>query len=169
MIIHAKYCYYILHEILYYILHKIWYYILHKILYFMTFFFFNLLFYKSWKKLMKSKSFITNRNFLRSILIQWKVKFFSKIQKAQFFDSDARSRFDGKFWHIYFQQTTFFQFRSYINKENCEVWQLIFDKVSRLYSIKDWERQIKYFSWKWKIKNVKCLAKSITAIEIELQ
>ena len=42
--------------------------------------------------------------------------------------------------HTYiFGRRLFFQCRSHINKGNGEIWQLIFDTDSRLYSIKDWE------------------------------
>ena len=45
--------------------------------------------------------------------------------------------------HTYiFGRWLFFQCRSYINKGNGEIWQLIFETNSRLHSIKDWEGKI---------------------------
>ena len=45
--------------------------------------------------------------------------------------------------HTYiFGRRTFFQCRSYVNKGNGEIGQLIFEINSRLYSIKDWESNI---------------------------
>ena len=57
--------------------------------------------------------------------------------------------------HTYiFSRRLFFQCRSYINKGNGEIWQLIFETNSRLYWIKDWESK-KYYSSKKRLFNVK--------------
>ena len=42
-----------------------------------------------------------------------------------------------------FGRRLFFQCRSYMYKKKVEIWQLIFDPDSRLYSIKDWESKKK--------------------------